>query len=73
MSVIQSMNGELDVFRGDLPEGHLLQEELSDEAIHIRFGAALLEASVALEPFIQAYAARRRCDWRHQQRHGLGK
>ena len=39
-TVVETMHGELDIFRGDGFEAHFLGEELADEAIHIFVGAA---------------------------------
>ena len=39
--MIQSLDGELDVVRGDFPEGHFLREELPDQAVHVLVGATL--------------------------------
>ena len=40
-TVVETMHGEFNVLLGDVLEGHLLREELADEAIHILVGAAL--------------------------------
>jgi hypothetical protein len=38
-AMIESMDGEGDLMRGDGIEAQLLREELSDEAVHVFVGA----------------------------------